>query len=216
MSVVVQDSTCLTVKLSLNVWGEQSTTKITITQEGVSQENIGTPFYEFMVIPNIPIQIGISTPGEENSYQSISDTVTISEDTLYNYMLLGKLAYYHIMNSYIVLWDNSLNLGNPNIKINFWDFITEQNISRDGQLVCINDVASSYRNICRINGEIYIDDRINGRFNWYEFTDSTPFSSPTTFKNILNQSDYVQLSTIVFKKTDIFNYELDRLNLEIT
>jgi len=55
---------------------------------------------------------------------------------------------------------------------------------------------------------------MEGKFNWYEFTDvGMDFNSPTTFRNIANQSDYISLDTsdVIFKKRDIFKYQLSNL-----
>jgi len=108
--VKVEDSSCLTVQLTINaVMPYIPLAKIRVTQEGITREadNYGV----FDIKPNIEATIEISPNSDiSNMFESIYDSIVISSNTEYNYMMIAKLAFYHITNidpsinnNYIVL-----------------------------------------------------------------------------------------------------------------
>lgn len=190
---VITDVDCEEVTLTINVSGaiDPQLIQIGVTSAcGAAQVAYGSTA-EFAVKVGCYASISIIYPG--NTYEAIYDGYSLYLDTVYNYMLVGKLGYYYTTNTgNAVLWDGTIDLQNPGIYVDATD-------SKSLGILELSPLFGINKNIFWVNGSTKFYPTSN--LISYEFVQLNTLAEMNgVFKNILNSSDYTIVEGVIFKR----------------
>lgn len=194
------DPTCTTDTLTITITGDANVTT-TLTQDGMVFDQQSTK--NFSVSVRLNVQVVIHIVPDDDSYEEIWDAVTISQSTTYNYVLIAIIQTAMEGLNRLVLWDNTITVGQPPMDIIYWDTVYLYWAVKQG--ILYNQSLYGNRAIFSDTGGGFDPVSFAGDVSMYTFG-TTGESLPMPYKNVPSGEDYVVAGGVVFRKGGLITF----------